>query len=103
MKSHKSKILVAVMVSALVLGGDAFAQTVAAPGADAYQKAGSAIGLGLAVFGGAMAQGNAARGFYESVARNPQAAGAINAAFFVGMALIESLGLLAFLVAAGLI
>ena len=60
------------------------------------------LGVGLAVLGGGLGQGMAARGTYESIARNPSAAGQIQTPFFVGMALIESLVLLAFVITIGL-
>jgi F0F1-type ATP synthase membrane subunit c/vacuolar-type H+-ATPase subunit K len=52
--------------------------------------------LGMAALGGTLAQGNTARGYFEGVSRNPGAAGAMGTQFFVGMALIESLVLVAF-------
>lgn len=57
---------------------------------------GAGLLLGLAALGGTLAQGNTARGYFEGVSRNPQAAGAMGTQFFVGMALIESLVLVAF-------
>ncbi|MFK7926668.1 MAG: ATP synthase F0 subunit C [Myxococcota bacterium] len=52
---------------------------------------GIGIAMGLAVLGGALGQGMAASSMFQAVARNPAAAGKLNAPFFVGMALIESL------------
>ena len=60
---------------------------------------GAGLTMGLAAIGGTLAQGNAARGFYESVSRNPQAADKIQTSFFVGLAFIESLVLFAFAIA----
>lgn len=57
---------------------------------------GAGLLLGLAALGGTLAQGNLAKGYFDGVARNPQAAGAMGTQFFVGMALIESLVLVAF-------
>ncbi|MEM6925287.1 MAG: ATP synthase F0 subunit C [Myxococcota bacterium] len=56
------------------------------------------ITMGLAVLGGTLGQGQAAKGMYESVSRNPQAAGKLNAPFYVGLAFIESLCLFALVV-----
>jgi F-type H+-transporting ATPase subunit c len=50
------------------------------------------------VLGGGVGQGLTARGMLESVSRNPQAAGKLNAPFYVGLAFIESLALFAFVV-----
>lgn len=60
---------------------------------------GAGMTMGLAVLGGAYAQGNAARGFYESVSRNPQAADKISTSFLIGLAFIESLVLFGFAIA----
>jgi F-type H+-transporting ATPase subunit c len=59
---------------------------------------GAGMTMGLAVLGGALAQGMAAKGMYESVSRNPAAAGKLNAPFYVGLAFIESLCLFALVV-----
>jgi F-type H+-transporting ATPase subunit c len=60
---------------------------------------GAGLAIGLAVLGGAIGQGLAARAVLESIARNPQASGKLNAPFFIGMALIESLVIFAWLMA----
>lgn len=60
---------------------------------------GAGLAIGLAAMGGAYGQGTAAKGMYESVARNPQAAGKLNGPFYVGMALIESLVIYALVIA----
>ena len=52
-----------------------------------------AIGFGVpvAVLSGAMAQGKAAVAALEGIARQPEAAGKIQTAMIIGLALIESL------------
>ncbi len=52
-----------------------------------------AVGLGLpiAVIGAALGQGRAAAAALESIARQPEAAGKIQTAMIIGLALIESL------------
>jgi len=59
-----------------------------------------AIGLGLpiAVIGGALGQGRAASAALEGIARQPEAAGRIQTAMIIGLALIESLVIYALLV-----
>ena len=64
-----------------------------------YWGIGAGLTMGLAAIGGTLAQGNAAKGFYESVSRNPQAADKIQTSFFVGLAFIESLVIFAFAIA----
>jgi len=63
---------------------------------------GAGIAMGFAVLGGGLGQGLAARGYYESVARNPQVNDKISGNFFVGLAFIESLVLFTFVVGAKL-
>ena len=62
---------------------------------------GAALAIGLAALGGAMGQGRAAAAALEGIARNPSASEKVFTPFLLGLALIESLVLMAFLVAAG--
>ena len=59
-----------------------------------------AIGFGvpIAVLGGAAAQGKAASTALEGIARQPEAAGKIQTAMIIGLALIESLVIYALLI-----
>lgn len=66
------------------------------------ENLGAGIAMGFAVLGGGIGQGMAARSMLESVSRNPQAAGKLNAPFYVGLAFIESLCLFALVVAFGI-
>ena len=59
--------------------------------------AGAAIGLG--VLGGAIGQGRAAAAALEGISRNPGAAPRIQTPMILGLALIESLVLLSFVIA----
>ncbi len=60
---------------------------------------GAAIAIGLAVLGGTMAQGKAASAALEGMARNPAASDKLFTPLILSLALIESLVILAFLVA----
>ena len=101
MQTKKWMTLAAVMVAFLLVGNDAMAQQ-AADNSKGLIGIGTGLGIGLAVLGGALGQGQAARATYESIARNPNAAGKIQTPFFIGMALIESLVLLGFVITFGL-
>lgn len=59
----------------------------------------AAIVLGLAAVGGALAQGKAASTALEGIARNPEAAGKLFTPMIIGLALIESLVIYAFVIA----
>jgi F-type H+-transporting ATPase subunit c len=80
----------------------AFAQDGASSNAfDVKQLAalGSALAIGLGVLGGALGQGRAAAAALEGIARNPGASARIQTPMILGLALIESLVLLAFVIA----
>ena len=57
------------------------------------------LAIGLAAFGGGIAQGNAAKGALEGIARNPQAADQLFTPMIIGLALIESLVIYALVIA----
>jgi F-type H+-transporting ATPase subunit c len=60
---------------------------------------GAGIAIGLAVLGGATGQGRAAAAALEGISRNPGAAPRIMTPMILGLALIESLVLFAFVIA----
>lgn len=57
------------------------------------------IGMAIAAFGCGLGQSNALRGACDGIARNPGAGGPIRLFLFMGLALIEFLALLTFVVA----
>ena len=65
---------------------------------DPYASLAAGLGIGLAAFGGSLGQGNAAAKALEGIARNPSAAGKLLGPMIIGLALIESLVIYAFLV-----
>ena len=79
--------------AAMLAATPAFAQEeAAAHGADAGLIALAAgLCMGLAAFGGSLGQGRAASSALEGIARNPSAAGSIQTAMIIALALIESL------------
>ena len=60
---------------------------------------GAGLAIGMAVIGGGLAQGKAVSSMLESFGRNPSVGGKLLTPMLIGMALIESLVILAFLVA----
>ncbi len=60
---------------------------------------GAGLAIGSAVIGGALGQGRAVGAMLESFGRNPSVGGKLLAPMLIGMALIESLVILAFVVA----
>ena len=60
---------------------------------------GSGLAVGLAILGAGIGQGLTAAGAVQGIARNPGAAGTIQTPMIIGLALIESIALLAFVIA----
>ncbi|RJO67685.1 MAG: ATP synthase F0 subunit C [Myxococcales bacterium] len=63
-----------------------------------YIALAAGLGIGLAAFGGALGQGRAAAAALEGIARNPQASGKILTPMIIGLALVESLVIYAFVI-----
>ncbi len=59
---------------------------------------GAGGGIGLAAFGGALGQGRAAAAALEGIGRNPGASGKLLTPLILGLALIESLVIYAFVI-----
>ncbi len=93
------RALFLVSLIALAFGATAFAQEGATTAGDAYASIGAALAIGLAAFGGALGQGKTAAAALEGIARNPAAQGKIFVPMIIGLALIESLVLYAFVIA----
>ncbi|QQR89443.1 MAG: ATP synthase F0 subunit C [Myxococcales bacterium] len=81
----------------------AFAQMGGAPANEFSQQAisylAAGLAIGIAAFGGALGQGKASATALDGIARNPNASGKIFTPMLLGLALIESLVLYAFVIA----
>ena len=64
-----------------------------------YLAIGAGLAIGIAAAGGGIGQGRAAAAALEGIARNPGAAGKLNGPMILGLALIESLVIYAFVIA----
>ncbi len=64
-----------------------------------FAALGAGLAIGLGVIGGALAQGRASAAALEGISRNPGAAPRIQTPMIIGLALIESLVLTAFVIA----
>jgi F-type H+-transporting ATPase subunit c len=64
-----------------------------------WAAAGAGFAIGLGVLGGTLGQGRAASAALEGISRNPGAAARIQTPMILGLALIESLVLLSFVIA----
>jgi F-type H+-transporting ATPase subunit c len=101
--SLKSKLSLSALVAlALVLvPGLAFAEDAAANkfNANAWLGVAAGFAIGVAALGGALGQGRAAAAALEGISRNPGAAARIQTPMILGLALIESLVLLSWVIA----
>ena len=99
-----SRLLLSVMFGFLVLGlaSPVYAQEAAAQAASSGLVQWSIItagfALAIAAAGAALGQGKAVASAAEAIARNPGAAGEIRGALILGLVLIESLVIYAFVV-----
>jgi F-type H+-transporting ATPase subunit c len=81
-------------VVAFAAGGDDNLATVAA-----WTSLGQGLAIGIAAAGGGIGQGRGTAAALEGIARNPSASGRIFTPFILGLALIESLVIYAFVIA----
>ena len=97
----KNKLALATVAMSTLGTSTAFAQEAGAAGGggSAFAAIGAALAIGLAVIGGGLGQGRAAAAALEGISRNPGAADRIQTPMILGLALIESLVLFAFLIA----
>lgn len=97
---HANVKVLLVMVATFLVSAVAFAQDAAGGhgGGDQFASLAAGLGIGIAVLGGALGQAKAATAALEGIARNPAAAGKMFVPMIIGLALIESLVIYAFLV-----
>ena len=87
------------VVATLALFVPAFAVADDAAGSHGLIAIGSGIAIGLAAIGGCIGQGWAVSSALDSIGRNPSASGQVFTPMILGLALIESLVILAFVIA----
>lgn len=92
---------VVAFLGTFLVAGAAFAQDAEAAAAQNYSwyALAASLAIGLAALGGTLGQGRAASAALEGIARNPSAQNKVFVPFILGMALIESLVIFAFVVA----
>lgn len=101
---NKIKYIFFSVLALALMSVSAFAQAGGAGAADntstevAYKAIAAGIGFGIAAGLGAIGQGKVGASAVEGAARNPSAAGTIQTLMIIGLALIESLVLLALVI-----
>ncbi|MGC2334129.1 MAG: ATP synthase F0 subunit C [Candidatus Acidiferrales bacterium] len=98
--TRKAMWFLSALATMLVMAPATFAQAAAVTAGKPYDwiDFAAALALGVAAAGCGLGQGKATAAACESSARNPGASGPIRIAFFVGVALIESLTLYVFVI-----
>ena len=101
--SLKSKLSGAIAIAVVMIPALAFAQDGGAAAnkfdTQSWIAAAAGFAIGIAALGGTMGQGRATASALEGISRNPGAAARIQTPMILGLALIESLVLFAFVVA----
>jgi F-type H+-transporting ATPase subunit c len=97
----KKYLPLATLALVTLFSSNAFAQGAAGTSGTGQAMAalGAGLAIGLAVLGGGLGQGRAAAAALEGISRNPGAAPRIQTPMILGLALIESLVLVAFVIA----
>jgi len=96
--AKRSALVASTVVATVTPLAVAFAEEAATTG-KAFGPIGAGLAIGAAVIGGALGQGRAVAAMLESFGRNPSVGGKLLPPMLIGMALIESLVILAFVVA----
>ena len=91
--------IVAIAILAQLVPAMAFAQEAHSDGGKGYGLIGAGVAMGLATIGGTLSQGRAVSASLESIGRNPGAAGSLFVPMLLGLAFIESLVVIAFVIA----
>jgi F-type H+-transporting ATPase subunit c len=94
----KSAYAVAAIVAALAPVASAVAED-AQVSTQGVRPLGAGLAIGMAVIGGAIGQGKVVGSMLESFGRNPSVGGKLLTPMMIGMVLIESLVILAFVIA----
>lgn len=97
---RKALLVLGSFATVMMTPGVALAQEgAAATGGVATGAMAAAVAIAIAAFGGAIGQGIATKAALEGIARNPSARQQIFVPMIIGLALIESLVLYAFVIA----
>lgn len=97
---NKAKLFIFSTLALLVMALPAFAQGAAdnESTVNGYKALAAGLGFGIAAGLGAIGQGKIGASAVEGAARNPGAAGTVQTLMIIGLALIESLVLLALVI-----
>jgi F-type H+-transporting ATPase subunit c len=97
--AKSSALFATTLIAALAPVASAVAEDAAAHQGSPLGPIGAGLAIGIAVLGGGLGQGKAVGSMLESYGRNPSVGGKLLAPMLIGMAFIESLVILAFVIA----
>ncbi|MGB9735779.1 MAG: ATP synthase F0 subunit C [bacterium] len=97
--STTASTILLMLVSIPAFAEGAPAQAAGDVSVKAWLAIASGIGIAIAAFGGALGQGRSISSALDGIARNPGASGKIVTPMIIGLALIESLVIYAFVIA----
>ncbi len=95
----KMTLMLTVLLASVAAQAQEVAQAAAVSNNTGLLSIGAALAIGIAVLGGTLAQGKAASAALEGISRNPSATDKMFTPMILSLALIESLVILAFLIA----
>jgi len=95
----RKEVAISFLISLILMPTLAFAESATGSGGSGLIALGAGLGIGLAALGGTLGQGKVIASTLDAIGRNPGAAGKMGLWFFVGLALVESLVILAFVIA----
>ncbi len=95
----KLSMVASLAVAALTPVAAAVAEEAQSGSASSLGPVGAGLAIGVAVLGGALGQGKVVGSMLESFGRNPSVGGKLLTPMMIGMVLIESLVILAFVIA----
>jgi len=95
----KLPVMASFVAGALAPVATAVAEEAQGGAASSLGPVGAGLAIGVAVLGGALGQGKVVGSMLESFGRNPSVGGKLLTPMMIGMVLIESLVILAFVIA----
>lgn len=99
MKGYLTKVYAVLALIAAMAPQMAFAQDAAGHGGGGIFAIGAGVAIGLAALGGTLGQGKAISSALDSIGRNPAAQGKLFIPMLIGLAFVESLVIIAFVIA----
>lgn len=99
MKGYLTKAISLLALAAVVMPQIAFAADGEGMGGGGWFAIGAGVAIGMAALGGTLGQAKAVSAALDSIGRNPAAQGKLFIPMLIGLAFVESLVIIAFVIA----